>query len=496
MAFLSSVLSKINWSTVVPVAFSIANTAAVAYFACQGTTSVVVIPEEVPSWKNRFSLSSIIPYFEKQVPIRRVAITCCGVYVFWFCYRTGLFSKFFSFLRYMAPGFNYIKFKLTGHPEIRIEIDPTETSTRIIQESIRAGSTESAANPPHFQCMIGYVDSGVFTAVGAAIRIHDVLVMPRHVYDQCMERPAAYGNRTKNIVNLVNFECIDMDTDLIMVKTTKDALATIGMAIPSIQNCIPIAGTNVNIVGIENAGTTGNLQLSEVNFGCTVYHGTTKPGYSGAAYFAGPRLVGMHSHGGPLNGGYSASFILAMVNHFLSKIPEDSDKWLAQQFRAGKEIKFDLGWGSLDTERIQIGGEFHIVQKRSCVSAIGKDYGNHVNDDGYLKFKFDGQYQDYSDEDSSRGRARSRRGRKIKRNRFRSESPINESAIPKNEKSRGSNTSGKSEASADQLINESLRVELMNLISSAIRSSMKRTAYRKSPPTPNTNPSNSTPNTS
>lgn len=217
-------------------------------------------------------------------------------------------------------------------------------------------------------------------ARGNAVRIHDWLVMPAHVYASAISDGLTVKGSTGFIQIGHEREYVDLDTDLIAMKMSPDELSRLGLKTPTISHALDSRGAYVAITGVSKMGTTGVIRPDANVFGRVIYSGTTMPGYSGAAYCSGNHLVGIHTNGGQVNGGYSASYILALLNLQDRVKPEDSENFLVDQFRQGRKIRVDKRYFDLDDVRVEIGGRYAVVGRESMRRAFGNDWYTQLDD--------------------------------------------------------------------------------------------------------------------
>nr|QED21515.1 hypothetical protein 1 [Stapleton virus] len=314
---------------------------------------------------------------------RPVLLTAAGVAGLCMIGRhTGIHSKIIGGLTKTMPVLRYLMTKAGIDPPVVVET-PKATMTTTF-ESVRPGSEEQNLPFPKNQLLVGELVMGEFHAYGAAVRISDWLVLPAHVYSTT-STPMVRGKQ--GIFDLTGYDFEEIDTDLLAIKLDQKGWATIGTPVGTICHEIGQYGSFVSIVGISGKGTTGVLQDDPHVFGRIIYHGTTKPGYSGAAYSSGREIVGIHTNGGAVNGGYSASYILSMLNYLDKKINEDSPGYLQNAFRKGKKIRVDKRWGGLDEIRAQVNGRFAIFQRSSMRDAFGEDWEDMFDDVGRGSYK-------------------------------------------------------------------------------------------------------------
>lgn len=248
-------------------------------------------------------------------------------------------------------------------------------------ESLRAGSIESQLVIPKFQLMIGNLTDGVFSPQGAGLRFREWLVMPAHVYSSVPE-PYVKGLKC---LSLKGCPYEDLDTDLIAIKLADRDWSQLAAPTAVISQVIPDKGVYVAVVGVVGRGTTGVLRHDPSVFGRVCYEGTTLGGYSGAAYTSGSQLVGVHTNGGAVNGGFSASYVWMLLNQKDKIKAEESEDWLRQAFQQGTRIKVDLGWGSPDEIRVRVGGKYAVVERSSMAKAFGPRWQVDIAGDEILR---------------------------------------------------------------------------------------------------------------
>lgn len=280
---------------------------------------------------------------------------------------------------------------------------PTDRAGVYLPESARPGSEERGMSPPKCQALVGYMHDGRFVVVGNAIRIEDWLVIPDHV--KCARNGPlelrTFDQKHRFELPEETWDSAEfVDTDLLAVELTQTQWSRAGISRSRLLPSLPeTRGCYVSVVGAFAKGTTGTLTHHEV-FGRVRYTGSTYQGYSGAAYMAGDLVVGVHTHGGTFNGGFSASYILANLK-YARKVRfadgaaiafEDSEDWFRQQYEAGADMEYDAKWHDLDEVRVRINGRYHIMQ-RDCVSKVlGSKWQKK------MKGGYKGSYNDYDDD--------------------------------------------------------------------------------------------------
>ncbi|APG75635.1 hypothetical protein [Hubei sobemo-like virus 43] len=247
-----------------------------------------------------------------------------------------------------------------------------------VPESAVPGSEERPMTPPKGQALVGFSDGSSFMVVGCAVRMEDWLVMPDHVKSALGDRRLEIRSMDhKRVVTLHNAEVEAMqlvDTDLLAVQLSPARFSEIGLAKVTVgPNLAEKFGAFSAIVGAFGKGTTGTVKHAQL-FGKITYTGSTFKGYSGAAYMAGTQLVGIHLHGGTVNAGYSASYVLAMLKHMFRIKDEGSDEWLEGMRRQGAEVVVDQDWRDMDECRIRVAGRYHIIGVDTMSRVYGADW--------------------------------------------------------------------------------------------------------------------------
>lgn len=314
--------------------------------------------------------------------LEKVGICGLTVFMVWKAYQNRCADKVWALIKYATPGLRAVR-NLWLEPEIVVE------GASYFPESVRSGSVEHAMSTPSFQCLV-LVDrpDGTRAAKGNAIRFpHNYLVGPDHVLSNDVEK---YCKGTQGVVSLRGKERIHLDADLVAIKLGNDEFSKIGLSEARVS-LVPRNGMPVQIV---NTGTMkGTVAVATPNpmlFGMLRYEGTTVPGYSGAAYQAGNAVVGMHTHGGKTNGGYSASYIYAVLNQLERVRPEDSAEWLNRMYDQGSKIRYKI-YGLDEVLVMQDSGRVDLVDRKSIISAFGPDFDNGT---GVLRRKRDRRYDD------------------------------------------------------------------------------------------------------
>lgn len=236
-------------------------------------------------------------------------------------------------------------------------------------ESRKPGSTEKDLTANRAQCQIGEIRDGAFVVHGNAIRFDDgYLVGPDHVLSK--NNVSARGSQ--GIVSLEGKERILLATDLTAIKLTEREFSSIGVAVAKIG--VDSGRVYAQVVGPLGQGTTGDLTHDDSRFGCVVYDGTTLPGYSGSAYCVGPQIYGMHTRGGTVNGGYSASYIWALIRSYTGQILESSEDWLTREVNKAQRVRWSKHGSRKDHAFVFVQGRYEEHSDIVLSKVLGEDW--------------------------------------------------------------------------------------------------------------------------
>lgn len=310
-------------------------------------------------------------------------------------------------------------------------------------ESMRAGSAMVKLEVLDCQVALGVQNGDRFLAYGCGIRLDIVgvddpfIITPMHVYSSLPDRFRVRGKAGSVEIDKANISSGGgvlsrtmhvIDTDLVGFQITSNEAALVGAKKAVIQGSIPDRGTVARITGPMGEGSTGVLKTDPVVFGQLIYTGSTVAGFSGAGYVVTRQVAGVHCAGGTRNVGYSLRLAYVTLAHLCKIKSEDTDDWLRDVITKKKsKVVVDLAWQHLDSQRIYVRGQYHIVDRDSWNSTTA---GLELNPDGTLA---------YDDSDSTR------------------EERLDESLYPKN---LSQSTSSGSDSSTASLLEELSRLRL------------------------------------
>nr|QVG74748.1 hypothetical protein 1 [Virus sp.] len=161
--------------------------------------------------------------------------------------------------------------------------------------------------------------------VGFGVRVGDVLLTPLHVLT-ALDSPSmvlCYEGR-KIALPYGHMTCSRFFPDLAYIKYDIDVWAKLGAPRCSVATRIDKVSPNVTCTGQDKKQSSGLLRKSD-RPGMFVYGGSTVPGMSGAGYYFGNQLLGIHDgRQGPHNVGMSiVAAIEEMKTIFCGESSED-----------------------------------------------------------------------------------------------------------------------------------------------------------------------------
>lgn len=217
---------------------------------------------------------------------------------------------FARFMRYAARDFDPESIPLQPARHF-IQDDHLVDNSDHSNEAVVQGSTLLPAAVPKFQCYIVSVDqAGKATYIGSGFRVRNAVYTVRHNLSAIPSECELYIYSR----NGVDKACVPVDQWL---KASKYDLASVVLdpkVLSRLQLCSaklpkePLHNTQYVQISSDKNATTGLLRGSETTCGEVDYHGSTLPGFSGAPYYSGPTVFGIHVGVNGSNFGYDVLF--------------------------------------------------------------------------------------------------------------------------------------------------------------------------------------------
>lgn len=160
-----------------------------------------------------------------------------------------------------------------------------------IGESMREGSLFNPGKP--LSCQMEVMNYGIFgrSFVGYAIRVSDtVLCMPVHVYRKAQNDIVISKDEISYDISSSPMVESPVVSDLCYVKIIPKVFTDMKVSVARFPKK-EVTGF-VSVTGRE--GTSSGILTKSLTRGLLNYEGSTKPGYSGAPYFIGNQVYGIH----------------------------------------------------------------------------------------------------------------------------------------------------------------------------------------------------------
>lgn len=195
-------------------------------------------------------------------------------------------------------------------------------------ESKVEGSEESPRLEPKSQMRIAYASkTGTIEVVGCGIRVQfggrDYVMTASH--NVATGEPIYLVGKGSSIELLKEPEVINCGYDIALIQLPNGVASKLGLSIANFCS-LGTGDLYVDVVGANGCGTTGKLNPLPKSVGMLQYSGTTFGGYSGAAYFNGNSVYGIHTTGGRANMGVAAMFLQHAAKIALAMTDEAYDR--------------------------------------------------------------------------------------------------------------------------------------------------------------------------
>lgn len=317
-----------------------------------------------------------VPGFRELTGVEKTALLAASAWGVWFIGPKKVQKTVGTVCSKLVPGFKSLRAWYTGRPSIVKEKTDVfiERNQKVSLESRREGSVETAMTSPACQGKVGFCRGGEFVVIGGCVRVKDdYIIGPDHVL--CKEDEDKYLLGAKGKMIPLTGERLPLATDAVAIKMSPDQLSLAGLRTAAFTAVTPGQRKYCSIVGPFGKGTTGAVCEDTDSFGRLVYYGTTVDGYSGCLYTAGQGgVIGIHTSGGRINGGYSLQYLWICLQATLKVRPESSEDWLANQFREGDQAMIEAT-GDPDTYQVRDrSGIYHNVDRELCIKVWGDDF--------------------------------------------------------------------------------------------------------------------------
>nr|AUX13125.1 ORF1 [American dog tick associated virus-1] len=228
---------------------------------------------------------------------------------------------------------------------------------------------------PSFQASVLEYFDGVWREVGQCFRVGQAILTAHHVVKDNVERVRLQSAHGALEIETRRFSRTPEKIDLAFAILDDREFAQLGMAkaklVPASADC------GVTFVSTQTSvdRTSGSVQLAfsggDQLFGLVRYSGSTRPGYSGAPYYMGKNVYGMHLGAGTDNFGYDAAYLKMVIGNIMESSTDYFEGLVRQAKKKGKKILV-RSTGDPDIVEIFTRGEYARVS-RSLVDQMDSE---------------------------------------------------------------------------------------------------------------------------
>lgn len=250
-----------------------------------------------------------------------------------------------------------------------------ETDCYVGEKAMPNSFFEHVKVMPPFQAMVmASLDGKSYHVMGQCFWVDEGLITAAHVIEGfdylCIYRDDDHKINIESKVFEIGHGDYAVCRDPLLI-TQKVGLAKAKLAKVAVEKD---AGLSVNITAMEKR-TIGFLDRHP-QFGYVQYTGSTSKGFSGAPYYFGRTIFGMHLGADVRNIGYDAAFLKSelrpsrTIKGQLGIRSESSIKWLEEQMEMYEDVEYTRSPYNPDEYRVRIGGMYHIVDDSTLAKVL------------------------------------------------------------------------------------------------------------------------------
>nr|QVG74742.1 hypothetical protein 1 [Virus sp.] len=257
-----------------------------------------------------------------------------------------------------------------------------ERDTTYSAEKMMANSTfETVRLLPSFQAAVmGSIDGHQYYMIGQCFWVDEGLVTAAHVVEDYPFLSIFRDENTKVNIPADRFEI--GAGDYAVCRQPTDIVQKLGLSKAKLSRLAiqKDSGISVNVVAL-NRRSIGFLS-EHPQFGYIEYTGSTIKGFSGAPYYFGKTVFGMHIGSQNNNLGYDAAYLRSelkpsrVVKKDLALSTEDSATWLEEQIDRYEDFIWIRSPYDPDEYKVKVGGMYHIVDSEVLDTLLSKRKGS------------------------------------------------------------------------------------------------------------------------
>lgn len=235
-------------------------------------------------------------------------------------------------------------------------------------ERMVVGSQFYDTAPPPFQCTVEVFIEGIWYHSGAAFRTPNGIYTAGHVLCGVEAARLVKGTSVQEFP-LDAVVTLDIDVSVIPLEYAPNGLRSCKFA----SACLGDDTFEMVTISGGSKSSVGPLRPNR-DFGMLSYEGSTTNGFSGAPYYCGNRVYGIHIGHSSVNYGYEIGYVELVRNK-----NEDSEDWYLAKIQKGYAHQIKISPYDPDEIFVKIGGHYMAVDKQRYYDA--KDYENDYEPD-------------------------------------------------------------------------------------------------------------------
>nr|UGO57193.1 MAG: hypothetical protein 2 [Riboviria sp.] len=225
------------------------------------------------------------------------------------------------------------------------------------------GSELINQSPPNFQASVLIMADGIKRKVGEAFRVPEGILTAKHNLIGADRVFLSAGGKEVEVKD----EPKELDQDVVLIPYANLAALELGMAklvkVSVRQQVMVNNGTHVTWGEVHPATAVGYVN----------YTGSTLPGFSGAPYYIGKRVVGMHTGAGVLNMGYDGAFLHAILTKSRKEsegFSTDAQELYREMAERGQDLEYKVM--SNDFYTVRVGGVYKVYSEEEFDEAMSR----------------------------------------------------------------------------------------------------------------------------
>lgn len=212
---------------------------------------------------------------------------------------------------------------------------------------------------PAFQVEIWISEGGEFVKAGNGFRCSDNQVMT--AYHVVMHAKDVRLQTASGRIEMEASRFVQLNGDVAVVLLSAVELSSLRVTKPRMAACATVKGTGTFGQVVAYGQQSMGMVMPYDAFGYVTYTGSTVPGFSGAPYYLGNCVLGMHIGAQGQNLGYDGSYLAMLV-----RSTQESTQWLETQIlraaRRGQKIRATRSPFDPDEVQLVVNGQYHVVQ--------------------------------------------------------------------------------------------------------------------------------------